>query len=107
LENVVKYLIAVLATAVLTPLPLAPSAHADSTDDAFLAAIHSHGINPNDGYDQGAIRLARAICSMRDDGHSTNWVVNDLAIHASALTSDQLKFLVQESQAMYCPEYSN
>jgi len=101
------HLSALAGSFALTVIFGACPAHADATDNAFLQAIHSHGINPNDGDDQGAIRLARAICNMRDEGHTSNWIVNDLAIHADSLTSDQLKFLVQESEITYCPEYSS
>jgi hypothetical protein len=61
--------------AVITTIGLAVPAHADSDDDAFLNAMHSHNIN-NTGGDQALIQLGHTVCNLLGSGTSMNAVTD-------------------------------
>ena len=99
----VKAAVAALA-ATATFVAAAPVSHADSTDDAFLSAMHRHGIH-NDKGDAGMIDFAHTICGVLADGYSMNSLLGMGDLYAKRLTPDDVRFLVQTSAAAYCPQY--
>ena len=99
----VKAAIAALA-ATATFVAAAPVSHADSTDDAFLSAMHRHGIH-NDKGDAGMINFAHTVCEYLSDGYSMNSLFGIGDLYGKRLTPDDVRFLVQTSAAAYCPQY--
>jgi len=95
---------AVALAATATFVAAAPVCHADSTDDAFLSAMHRHGIG-NDKGDAGMIDFAHTICGVLADGYSMNSLLGMGDLYAKRLTPDDVRFLVQTSAAAYCPQY--
>jgi hypothetical protein len=84
---------------------LAAPAHADTDDDtAFLNAIHARGLPDNRG-GESTISVAHAICHLLGTGYTINGLASNGALHASGLSADDVKFLVQTSAAAYCPQY--
>ncbi len=77
----------------------APKAAADSTDDAFIAALDSEGISyPSERY---AIRAAHVLCDELDRGVDIADVVLDLA-KVSYLSVSEAGFMVGASVGAYC-----
>jgi hypothetical protein len=76
----------------------------DSNDTAFLKAVHNHGLSDSGG-DQAMINLGHMICDLRGQGYSENALVDSGALHATQMSTDDVRFLVQTSEAAYCPEY--
>ena len=99
----VKAAVAALA-ATATFVAAAPVSHADSTDDAFLSAMHRHGIH-NDKGDAGMINFAHTVCEYLSDGYSMNSLFGIGDLYGKRLTPDDVRFLVQTSAAAYCPQY--
>ncbi len=95
-------LCAVLLSAALL---FAPSAAADPTDDAFIAALENYGID-TDGRDI-TIAHGHAVCAALDSGQDSGALalrlVNDPKLNIS--TRQQGGFFVGASVAAYCPQY--
>jgi hypothetical protein len=105
-------------------MALAPAAHADdftyrlgtdippvdythtanSDDDAFLAAVHKQGMT-DDGGDAALIKFGHTMCTLLGDGYSTNALIQTGQLHATRISADDVKILVQSAEAAYCPEY--
>ena len=96
--------LAVALAATVTFMVTAPVCHADSTDDAFLSAMHRHGIH-NDKGDAGMINFAHTVCEYLSDGYSMNSLFGIGDLYGKRLTPDDVRFLVQTSAAAYCPQY--
>jgi hypothetical protein len=95
---------AVALAATATFVAAAPVCHADSTDDAFLAAMHRHGLH-NDKGDAAMIDFAHTICGALEEGYSMNSLLGVGDLYAKRLSPDDVRFLVQTSAAAYCPQY--
>lgn len=91
-----------LAAAALLP---APSASADPTDDAFIAALENYGIDVNDR--DSAIAHGHGVCAALDRGQDSSVValkvIKDPKLNIS--TRRQAGFFVGDSVASYCPQY--
>jgi hypothetical protein len=92
------------AAAIAAAVALAPAAHADSDDTAFLRAIHGDGIT-DDGGDQDLIKLGHSVCTLLGAGYTTNALVAMGSLHATRVSRDDERVLVQSAEAAYCPEY--
>lgn len=68
--------------------------------------MHKYGISSSGG-DQDLIGLAHDICTLLGAGYSTNALVANGALHALNMSTDDERFLVQTSEAAYCPQYIN
>ena len=66
----------VLAVALLGALGTVPTAHADPTDDAFIAALKAHGISHES--DQAAIAAGRLVCHQLDTGKTQEEISRDM-----------------------------
>ncbi|OBG35125.1 hypothetical protein A5672_21850 [Mycobacterium alsense] len=88
---------------VVAPLFAAPAV-ADSTDDAFLAALAGQNIpvpDPN-----AAIQTARNMCALFDQGMTRPLLVMKLIKDAN-LSARQAGFFLGASAAAYCPQYKS
>jgi hypothetical protein len=83
----------------------APSASADPTDDAFIAALENYGIDVNDR--DAAIAHGHAVCAGLDNGQDSSVLalklMKDTKLNVS--TRRQAGFFVGDSVAAYCPQY--
>ena len=102
IDGVKAAAVAVAATA--TFLVTAPVSHADSTDEAFLSAMHRHGIRNNHG-DAAMINFAHTVCGYLEEGYSMNSLFSIGDLYGKNLTADDVRFLVLTSAAAYCPQY--
>lgn len=74
-----------------------------STDDDFLAALHSHGIVSAQGGDEMLIMAAHRICGARSKGFSEDEIVTALTPGQGVSVAD-VKFFVQTAEQFYCPK---
>jgi hypothetical protein len=90
-----------MGLALIGVLARAPAAHADPTDDKFLAALEEQGI-----IDQAsaahAIDAAHFICTRLDGGESPAEVMQDV-LRSSNLPEFHTGFFVAQSIYAYCP----
>ena len=89
----------VLSAAAL--LCAAPAA-ADQNDDAFVAALHAHGIAMTDR--STAIATAHTLCSGLDKGETPTHLVLDI-VKTTNLNAREAGYLLGASVASYCPQY--
>jgi hypothetical protein len=93
-----------LAATLTANVGFAPAAFADSTDSAFLAAMHRHGITDANG-DAGMIKFGHIICDMLTEGYSMNSLLDMGDLYAkNGLSPSDVKFMIETSAAAYCPE---
>ena len=81
-----------------------PTARADATDDAFLAALKAKGItypNPTAGLVAG-----HEVCNELNLGKSPSQVATDV-MNNSPLDGYHAGYLVGASIAAYCPKYAS
>ena len=83
-------------------LPCAPSASADQTDDAFIAALDKNGITMSDP--NAAISRGRVMCAALDKGQDSSVLLMKL-IKDTNLSAKQAGFFVGVSVVSYCPQY--
>lgn len=83
----------------------AAPASADSNDDAFTNALHTHNIPVRD--DAASIHLAHIICQELAQGASMNAITDIGQVYGHNLSHDQAQFVVQSAAAVYCPQYIN
>jgi hypothetical protein len=90
--------------ALLGPLgALIPTAHADATDDAFVAALKAKGINYPTS--QAAIIAGHEVCNELDLGRQPSQVANDVMSN-SKLDGYHAGYFVGASIRAYCPRYA-
>jgi hypothetical protein len=88
----------------LGPLRAAPTAHADTTDSAFLAALHAHGIFHE--APQSAITAGHLVCHELSTGMSEQQIATDV-MNSSTLDGDSAGYFVAVSERAYCPQYAD
>ncbi len=86
------------------PGPLAVGiAHADTTDDKFLAALRSEGITDHVS-NAHAIEAGHFVCVKLDNGMSPNDVANDV-LNSSSMPAYHSGFFVGAAIDAYCPRH--
>lgn len=93
-----------LAVALLVPLGAAPAAHADATDDAFVAALHAHGIFHESP--KSAIAAGHLVCHQLDMGKTQEQIATDV-MNSSSLDGDNAGYFVAVAERAYCPQYAD
>ncbi|OBJ01862.1 DUF732 domain-containing protein [Mycobacterium sp. 1465703.0] len=81
---------------------MAIPAHADSDDDAFLAALNKAGItyqNPD-----RAIKAGQKVCDLANSGTTQLDIVRDVHELNPAFTTAKAALFVQTAASVYCPE---
>jgi hypothetical protein len=91
----------VLAAALLGPLGAAPTAHADATDDAFIAALHAHNIEHESK--QAAIAAGHLVCHQLSMGKTQEQVATDV-MNSSGMDGDDAGYFVAIAERAYCPQ---
>ena len=94
----------VLAVALLGALGVAPTAHADAIDDAFIAALKAHGISHESA--QAAIAAGRLVCHQVDMGKSQEEIATDV-MNSSGLDGQHAGYFVAVAERAYCPRYAD
>lgn len=84
--------------------PLAPTAHADGTDDAFITVLHSHGIVHE--APSSAIAAGHLVCHQLDMGKTQEQIAMDV-MNSSTLDGDHSGFFVALAERAYCPQYAD
>jgi hypothetical protein len=97
-----------ISTICATVLPLAAllsttPASADSTDDAFIAALTKNGITVKDR--DAATAMGQSVCDGLDR-HEKSSVVAMKLMTRSGLSLKQSSYFVGVSVSAYCPEYA-
>lgn len=80
---------------------LAVPAHADSDDDAFLAALNKAGItyqNPD-----RAIKAGQKVCDLANSGTTELDIIRDVHDLNPAFTTAKAALFVQAAASVYCP----
>jgi Protein of unknown function (DUF732) len=93
-----------VAVALIGPLVAAPSARADATDDAFLAALHAHGITHESA--QSAIAAGHLVCHQLDMGKTQEQIATDV-MNSSTLDGNNAGYFVAIAERAYCPQYAD
>jgi Protein of unknown function (DUF732) len=101
-EMVTRLLVA-MAAASIGLLIGVPAAHADTTDDNFLAQLKSEGITDHVSTAH-AIEAAHFVCVKLDNGASPTAVVNDV-LNSSSMPVYHCGFFVGASIDAYCPRH--
>lgn len=84
-------------------LVFAPIASASPTDDAYLSALHNHGLSSRAG-DDDLVKVGHGICAERSQGLSEQAIIQQLIPTASSsVTPTDVAFLVQTAERFYCP----
>ncbi|MDT5258140.1 MAG: hypothetical protein QOD10_3220 [Mycobacterium sp.] len=93
-----------LAVALLGALGSAPAAHADATDDAFVAALRAHGITHDSPH--SAIAAGHLVCHQLDMGKTQEQIATDV-MSSSTLDGDNAGYFVAIAERAYCPQYAD
>jgi hypothetical protein len=93
-----------LAVALLGPLVSAPAAHADATDDAFIAALRAHGIVHDTPH--SAIAAGHLVCHQLDMGKTQEQIATDV-MSSSTLDGANAGYFVAVAERAYCPQYAD
>ena len=80
----------------------ATPASAGSVDGAFLASLEQDGIVPPSA--RQAIKDAKAVCNMLDDGYSADEVIDAVA-ETTGLDNEGANLFAVDAASAYCPEY--
>jgi hypothetical protein len=100
-----KILGGIVAAAFTLGLAAAPAATADSTrpdTEAFIAALHRDGINP-DSPDK-AVKLGYRICTAMRSGASQDAVIEWLVNPPNPVPLDQATRFVTDAHTYLCPD---
>lgn len=81
----------------------APDVHADTNDDAFVAALEMQGIIFH-GTRAQEIQAGHEICSLRAKGLSENTIEN-LLIKSANVSAYSAGYIVGAAETAFCPAY--
>lgn len=81
---------------------VATPAHADSDDDAFLAALKDAGITYHDP--EHAIKAGQKVCDLAKSGTSELDIVRDIRDLNPAFTLAKAAKFARAAASAYCPE---
>jgi Protein of unknown function (DUF732) len=96
--------ILVTVAALLTPFTAISTAHADTTDNKFLALLKSEGISDHISPDH-AIQAAHEVCQQLDAGKSPSDVASDV-LNSSEMPAYHCGYFVGAAIKVYCPQYT-
>ena len=99
-----KRLFVAIAVALVGSLGAVSTAHADSNDNKFLAAMKSEGITDHVST-QHAIEAAHSVCQKLDGGETPTQVANDV-LNSSTMPAYHSGYFVGASIDAYCPQYA-
>jgi hypothetical protein len=97
-----KRLLAELVIALLAVFSAGAPAHADDSDQAFLADLDNAGIHYSDP-DQ-AIAAGKTVCSLKDTGMTDDDVVTNLTQQNPGFAQEKAAAFVTIATNDYCPQ---
>jgi hypothetical protein len=103
--ELITRLTAAVAVAVIGLVASVSTAHADPTDDQFVAALKSQGITDHTSTAH-AIEAGHFVCVKLDNGSSVEDVVNDV-LQSSSMPTYHSGFFVGAAIDAYCPRHKN
>ena len=86
----------------MAALIAAGPASAGSVDDAFLTQLEQDGITPPSA--ARAVKDAKAVCSMLDDGYSADEVIDAVA-ESTGMNAEGANTFAVDAAMAYCPEF--
>ena len=98
-----KRLFIAIAIVLVGPLGAVSTAHADTNDAKFLAALKSDGITDHVS-SQHAIEAGHSVCQKLDGGESPTQVANDV-LNNSSMPAYEAGYFVGASINAYCSQY--
>lgn len=96
-------LLVAIAVALLGPLGAVSTAHADTNDDNFLAALKSEGITDHVSA-KHAIEAGHTVCQKLDSGMTPTDVASDV-LNSSVMPAYHAGFFVGAAIKDYCPQF--
>jgi hypothetical protein len=93
-----------VAAALLGPLGAAPFAHADNTDDQFVAALRADGMEHESK--QAAVSAGHLVCHQLDMGKTQEQIATDV-MNSSGIDGEHAGFFVAIAERAYCPQYAD
>ena len=97
-------LLVAMVVAFFGPLGAVATAHADTNDNKFLAALKSEGITDHISPEH-AIDAAHSVCQKLDGGETPTQVANDV-LNNSTMPAYHAGYFVGASINAYCPQYT-
>ncbi|OBB85750.1 hypothetical protein A5760_07055 [Mycobacterium colombiense] len=94
--------LALTMASVAAVVGLAAPAHADDTDDAFLASLNSAGFTYNDPGQ--VIQAAHYVCSAAGGGTGMADIAKAMTSKAAALTEEKAEKFTAIAASAYCPD---
>jgi hypothetical protein len=101
----VTRLLVAMAVALIGLLPAVSTAHADTTDDKFLATLRSEGITDHIS-SAHAIEAGHFVCQKLDDGMTPNEVAGDV-LNSSSMPAYHCGYFVGAAIDAYCPRHKS
>jgi hypothetical protein len=91
-----------LLAGAIVSVGLAAPAHADPSDDAFLAALSQAGISYHDP--DHAIKAGQKVCDLANSGTSQLDIIRDIRDLNPAFTMTSAAKFAKAAAMAYCPE---
>lgn len=91
-----------MISGVVAAIGLAVPAHADDTDDGFLASLDSAGFTYNDPGQ--VIQAAHYVCSAAGGGTAMADIAKAMTSKAAALTEEKAEKFTAIAASAYCPD---
>lgn len=91
-----------ILTSVIAVVGMAIPAHADSDDDAFLAALNKAGITYSSP--DRATKAGQKVCDLANSGTTELDIVRDVHELNPAFTAAKSALFVQAAASVYCPD---
>lgn len=99
----IRFVVAIAAAA-LGPLVAVSTAHADTNESKFLAAMQSEGIIDHISPEH-AIEAGHTVCQKLDSGETPTQVANDV-LNSSSMPAYHSGYFVGASIDAFCPQYT-
>lgn len=96
-------LLLAVAIALLGPLAVVSTAHADANDDKFLSILKKEGITDHLS-NAHAIEAGHTVCEKLDGGATPSDVANDV-VNSSNMPAYHCGYFVGAAIKVYCPKY--
>ncbi len=100
----VTRLVVAVAVGLIGPLGAVSTAHADTSDNKFIALLNAEGITDHIS-PAHAIEAGHTVCSKLDAGMKPTEVANDV-LNSSTMPAYHCGYFVGAAIKVYCPQYT-
>lgn len=94
---------AIVAAAILLYLAAPAKASADSTDEAYLQALHSYGMYDPAAGDSELVQVGHQMCQLLIGGMTDEELFQQMLPAAKHINPADLRFLIATARRYYCP----